>query len=350
MNLSLPRLLVIELVVIATGVILWFAGSLIAELASVALVLALAILVTYALLPAVDFLAQYKYCPRWLAVLLVYLALLVAVGGVVAIVSVPLAKQVEELARNYPTYVDRAQDLVPSWQHELDSRNIKLNLQEQISQLGHNLQSLASNVASKTGDIIASIFGTVSTTVLVLFVTLYFLIDGRNIAESLIKYFPSRRQRMVRRLGRDYDRILGSYVRGQLLISFFIFVAVSIFCAILGLPYFVILGLVSGVMSLIPTVGTAISMTVPAAVAAFVNPILVPVFIVFFLVLNEISDKVLYPRIVGKAVALHPLAVFFAFLVGVQIAGIAGALLATPILALLKVTIISLGKTQGYAR
>ena len=99
-----------------------------------------------------------------------------------------------------------------------------------------------------------------------------------------------------------------------------------------------------------PTVGTAISMTVPAAVAAFVNPILVPVFIVFFLVLNEISDKVLYPRIVGKAVALHPLAVFFAFLVGVQIAGIAGALLATPILALLKVTIISLGKTQGYAR
>jgi predicted PurR-regulated permease PerM len=350
MNIALPRLLVIELVIIATGVILYFAGSLIAELASVALVLALSILVTYALLPAVDFLSKFRFIPRALAVIFVYLALFGFVAGIVATVSKPLAHQVEELASQYPEYVDQAKADVPKLQEKLDAKGVNIKLEDQVEQVSNNLQSGAGSVVNKTGDIIASIFGTISTLFLVLVVSAYFLVGGRGMVDSLIKFAPKRRQRMVKRLGKDYDRVLGSYVRGQLLISLFIFVAVTIFCAIVGLPYFIILGLIAGIMSIIPTVGTLIAMIVPAAVALFVNPILVPIFIVFFMVLNEFSDKFLYPRIVGKAVELHALVVFFGFLIGVQVAGIAGALLATPLIALAKVTAVSLGKSSGYAR
>jgi predicted PurR-regulated permease PerM len=350
MNIALPRILVIELVIIATGLILYFAGSLIAELASVALILALSILVTYALLPAVDFLSKFRFIPRALAVLLVYVALIGVVVGIVATVSKPLAHQVEDLADQYPTYVDKAKAEVPKLQEKLDAKGVNIKLEDQVNQLSDNLKNGAGTAVSKTGDIIASIFGTVSTFFLVLFVSAYFLVGGRGMVDSVVKFAPKRRQRMIKRLGKDYDRVLGSYVRGQLLISFFIFVVVAIFCTAVGLPYSIILGLVAGIMSIIPTVGTIIAMVVPAFVALFVNPVLVPIFIVFFLVLNEFTDKILYPRIVGKAVELHALVVFFGFLIGVQVAGIAGALLATPLIALAKVTAVSLSKSSGYVR
>lgn len=349
MNTRLTRILLVELIVIATGVIFYFAGSLVAQFANVALIVALAILVTYALLPAVNFLDRSKFIPRWLAVLIVYITMFAALAGIVAAISKPVTNQVKQLASEYPKYVDQVTDAVPNTQRELDKRNIKIDLQQKATDFSKDLEEAAGSLVSKTGSIIASIFGTLSTAVLVLFVTLYFLVSGRKIVESLIKSVPVKRHRMLKRLAQNYDRILGSYVRGQLLIAAIVGVAVMTFCAIVGLPYWALLGLLSGAFSTIPTVGTAISMLGPVAVAAFVNPVLIPVFVVFFIVLNEISDKVLQPRIVGKAVDLHPLLVLFGFLIGIQVAGVAGALLATPLMALVKVTVNTLRKT-GYAQ
>lgn len=350
MTIQLPRILAIELTIIATGIIAFFAGSVVSEFASLALVLALAILVTYALLPAVNFLSRFRFVPRGIAILIVYLGLFAALAGAIAGLSVPVANQVEQLAKDYPTYAKEFEQAVPQVQQELERRNIDFNLQDKAAQFTKNLQGAADDVASKTGSILAGVFGTISTTFLVLFVSIYFLLSGPQFARAMIGLFPKRRQRMLAKLTKEYDRILGSFVRGQLLISLIIIVVVAAFAKLIGLPYSVIIGLVAGITSLIPIVGVAMGLVLPAIIAAFVNPILIPVFIVFFLVLNEVTDKILYPRIVGRAVELHPLAVFFGILIGVQVAGIAGALLATPVLALLRVTYVALRNTTGNAQ
>lgn len=350
MTINLPRLLVIELIVIATGVILYFAGGLLAQFGHLALILAFSILLTYALLPAVNRLSKVRFIPRAVAILITYLVMLIGLAGFGAIISLPLSNQVSQLADEYPSYVSQVNDTIPQAQRELDRRHINYDLRKQTNELVHRLEQNTGNIVSRTGNILATFFGTLSTLFFILLVTAYFLNSGHRFVDRIIKLFPKRRQRMVKRIVTHYDRILSSFVRGQLLISLIVAVVVGTFTTIIGLPFSVIIGLVAGITAIIPVIGALLGMLLPVVIAAFVKPILIPVFIVFFLVFNEITDKFLHPKIVGKAVELHPLIVLFGLLIGVQVAGITGAILATPILALLKVTIVALRNSTGYAK
>ncbi len=350
MTIQLPRLLVIELTVIAGGVILYFAAGLLSEFASIALIVAFSILLTYALLPAVNRLSAFRYIPRALAILAVYVGMATALAVFVALISVPLADQIEQFADDYPQYQAQFESGIPETQQWLEDRRVDYDLQTSADQFVDRLEDSAAGVVSRTGSILASFFGTISSVFFVLFVTAYFLHSGSRFVDRLIQLFPKRRQRFVRKVAHDYDRILGRFVRGQLLIALIVAVAVGLFAKLIGLPYSVIVGVVAGITALIPVIGALLGMVVPILIAALVSPILIPIFIAFFLLLNEFTDKILYPRIVGRAVELHPLMVFFGLLVGVQLAGIAGALLATPLLGLLKVTLISIRNSTGYAR
>jgi predicted PurR-regulated permease PerM len=350
MNINLPRLLVIELIVIASGVIVYFAGGLLSKFGHLALILAFSILLTYALLPAVDFFAKFKLIPRGLSILIVYVLMFLGLATFIALISVPASKQVGQFARNYPKYVEQFHESIPRLQQQLDQRQINYDLDAHTDELVVNIENNATNAVTKTGSIITGFFGTLSTLFFILFVTAYFLHSGDKFAGRIISLFPKRRQRLVRKLATDYDRILGSFVRGQLLIALIVAVTVGIFTTIIGLPYSVIIGLIAGITALIPVIGALLGVVLPIIIAAFVKPILIPIFLVFFIILNEFTDKFLYPRIVGKAVELHPLLVLFALLVGVSLAGIAGALLATPVLALIKTTTIALRNTTGYAK
>ena len=350
MTINLPRLLVIELIIIATGVIVYFAGGVVSKFGHLALIIAFSVLLTYALLPAVNFFDRFKYIPRGASILIVYILMLLGIAAFIAVISVPASKQVKQFANDYPQYVEQFNEGLPKLQQELDERKIQYDLRERTDELVVNLENNTGNAVTKTGTVITGFFGTLSTLFFILFVTAYFLHSGDKFVQRIIKLFPQRRQRLARKLANDYDRILGSFVRGQLLIAVIVAVTVGIFTTVIGLPYSVIIGLVAGITALIPVIGALLGVVLPVLIAAFVKPILIPIFLVFFIILNEFTDKFLYPRIVGKAVELHPLLVLFALLVGVSLAGIAGALLATPVLALIKTTTVALRNTTGYAK
>jgi predicted PurR-regulated permease PerM len=348
MNLRLPRLLILELTIIASGVIAYFTGHVIAQFGELAVILAFSLFLTYALLPVVNFLTRYVW--RGVAVGVVYLLLLGVVAGVIALVSVPLAKQIDQLTKDYPRYSQQFHDAVPRVQDELAKRNINVDLEARSRDLTQEIRKTSGDVASKSGLILAKIFGTLTAFFVVLFVTGYFLLSGAKFTEAVIGLFPSRRQRMVRRLVMEYDRILGGFVRGNLLVASIIFVVVSLFCTLVGLPYSVLSGLIAAFTSLIPVIGAFLGVALPVAIAAFVHPVLIPVFLLFFFILNEITHKWLYPKVVGSALELHPLVVLLGLLAGAKMAGIAGALLATPLIALAKETIVAVRNSAGYSR
>lgn len=350
MTINLPRLLVIELIIIASGLIVYFAGGLLSKFGHLALIIAFSVLLAYALLPAVNAFDRLRYIPRGASILIVYVLMFLGLAGFTIIVGVPMSKQVKQFANDYPQYVDQFQAGIPKLQDKLDQRKIDYNLQQRTNELVVKLEDNAGNAVTKTGSVVTGFFGTLSTLFFILFVTAYFLHSGRRFVDRIIALFPKRRQRLVRKLSNDYDRILGSFVRGQLLIAFIVAVVTGLFSVAVGLPYSVIVGLVAGITALIPVIGAVLGVILPVVIAVFVKPILIPVFLIFFIVSSELTGKVLYPRIVGKAVELHPLLVLFALLVGISLAGIAGALLATPVLALIKTTAVALRNTTGYSR
>ncbi len=338
-----------ELIIIATGIIAYFVGNLLAHFAHIFFLFAFSLLVTYALLPSVNALSRFKHLPRGAAILIVYLVMLAVLAGLVALTSVPLAKQADQLTRDYPRYAEQLRnDTIPGVENELKKRNLNFDLQRLADDTTANLKAAGGNAAAKTGDIIGTLFGTISDIIVVIFVSVYFLLSGKTFVREIVTLFPARRRRLLKKLSDEFDVILGGYVRGTLLIAIGMGVLAAIFMAAIGLPYWVIGGVATAVTSLIPVIGPFLGVAVPVMIAAFLNPVLIPFILVFYFILNELAHKILYPRIVGQAVKLHPLIVFFGVLVGVKLGGVAGALLATPILAMTKAVLLSLQKTTGY--
>jgi predicted PurR-regulated permease PerM len=173
--------------------------------------------------------------------------------------------------------------------------------------------------------------------VLVLLVAIYFLVYSQEMKERLSQHVPPLYQRHFQGLRRDMSQILGGFIRGQLLMAAATGLAVGVGCALLRLPFAILLGLFVAVVSLIPVVGTYLG-AAPAVLLALLDPAhplakLIWV-IVLFGVINEVISKVLYPRLVGHATGLHQVLVLFVLVAGAEVGGIVGALLAVPLTAL----------------
>jgi predicted PurR-regulated permease PerM len=130
-------------------------------------------------------------------------------------------------------------------------------------------------------------------------------------------------------------RVLGGYLRGQLTLATIIGLLTGVGMSLLGLPYAVVLGVLAGMFELIPMFGPILS-AVPAIIVALFLPFPTVIWVViFFLVVQQIENNLLAPRISGHAVGLHPLGAMFALLAGFQLGGILGGLFAVPIAGVL---------------
>ena len=147
----------------------------------------------------------------------------------------------------------------------------------------------------------------------------------------------------------DVNRILGGFVRGQFIIALITGVAAALGCLAIGIKIWLIVGLFVVVAALIPVFGPYIG-AIPALIAALVGPthfghnttLAAIAVIVWFILVNEIGSKVLYPKLVGAALGLHEVLVLFVLFAGLEINGIIGVLFAAPVAAIAIVSIVHL--------
>lgn len=139
---------------------------------------------------------------------------------------------------------------------------------------------------------------------------------------------------------RDVDKTFGSYIRGQLLVALCVGVISTITFWVLGVPYPVILGLFVGATDLIPYFGAIIS-AVPAIGVALLDSTSLAIYVAISLfIIQQVEGNILSPLIVGRTVHLHPVLIIFALLIGVEVAGVIGLLVAVPVTAIMKVTLM----------
>jgi predicted PurR-regulated permease PerM len=178
---------------------------------------------------------------------------------------------------------------------------------------------------------LAEVGGMLLDVVLALVISLYLLIDGPGIGRRSMAAIPPELRPKALFLQDNVSRVLGGYLRGQLTLAAVIGVASGIGMALLGLPYAVVLGVLAGLFELVPMFGPILS-AVPAVLVALFLPFPTVLWVIlFFLVIQQVENNVLAPRISGHAVGLHPLGAMFALLAGFQLAGVLGGLFAVPI-------------------
>jgi len=173
--------------------------------------------------------------------------------------------------------------------------------------------------------------------VLIPILAFFLLKDAHRFRRAALAALPHRYRLRAHRLFGELNTVLAAYIRAQLLACALIGCVCGVVFALLGVPYPVLLGVLAGVLEFIPLVGPFLVAVVAAVVAAFHAPMLGLRVAGCLAALRVVHDYVIYPRLVGRGLHIHPLAVVVAVLAGVELGGVAGLFMAVPVTAIVSV-------------
>jgi predicted PurR-regulated permease PerM len=199
---------------------------------------------------------------------------------------------------------------------------------------------------------LAAVIGeTALQAILVLIVTFYFLVDGHRFRDWLVAILPGDHQARTMTILDRIHQVLGKWLRGQLLLVALVAGVVYILLGpILHVPYALAIGVVTGVLEIIPLVGPLVA-TAIAATDAFASggATLAGIVVLVFFIVRQVEDQVVMPVVIGRAVHLHPVVTIFAVLVGLSTFGVLGGLLGVPVAAAINVILHELYGDRGPA-
>jgi predicted PurR-regulated permease PerM len=211
---------------------------------------------------------------------------------------------------------------------------ITVNMQVALNGLSGGLGALLSAVGVAT-----SLLGGFLTVVLTVFLALYLTIDAPLMRDYVVVFWPTGRQQQVSRMSNTMAARLGSWVIGQAILCVIIGGGAWLGLQLIGVPYAALLGLVWALAEFVPGIGPFVS-AIPSILLGFtVSPATGLAAAAFSLVWSQVESNVITPRVMGNAVELHPLVVLVALIVGSELLGMAGALLAIPVTAMLAVVV-----------
>ncbi|MBI3545950.1 MAG: AI-2E family transporter [Gammaproteobacteria bacterium] len=327
--------LIFQLVfVIAAGVLLYFLGPILTPFL-------ISGLLAYLGNPLVMRLVRWRF-PRPLAVMLVFIMFIFFVTALLFILIPALQAQIVSFIKKAPDYLDWLQQTgLPQLQTRLgvelplDMAAFREAMLDHWRELGDWARPVFSYL-TRSG---LSVLGWMVNLMLVIVVTFYLLLDWGKILTWGLTLMPTRQQAWATRLAQETDQVLGSFLRGQLSVMLVLGAVYSIGLSLLGLNLALPIGIFAGLVSFVPYLGF-ISGLLSAGLAAYLefhDGISLLWVLGIFLTGQVLESFWLTPRLVGKRIGLHPVAVIFAIMAGGQLFGFAGILLALPTAAVLKV-------------
>lgn len=318
---------------ILSGLLLWAASHVIRSI----LVVIVAILLAFALTPAVKLLQLFM--PRTLAIIVVYLFVLSGLSLVFYIVVSATVGQLSTLAMNIQTLLtpQGRDQLMPIIQF-FSRFGITVS---QLEKLGQLLEQQATGVTNGLLPLISGIADFMLNAIIAAVLSIYLVFDGVRAVEWLRRNAPILHRERIHFFLDTLERVIGGYVRGQMIMSSTIGLLVGIGMTVLGVPYGVLLGVVSFILEFVPVIGTIISGILCVLIAFSKGWVMALLVLIYFVIVHIIEGDILSPRIVGKAVGVHPAVSLFALLAGAELFGIWGAILGSPLAGLIQAVLIA---------
>jgi predicted PurR-regulated permease PerM len=319
----------------------------IAKLTGVILLLVLAIFFAYLVAPLVEFLSRpirisgRRFAiPRSLAIVFSYLILVAVIVLGIYVLAPRLGSQFPEFAEQARGYWTSIGAKTQSWVEYFRSHKMPGPMLDAINGA---IPGLVERVSQTVGAGIIGMGGWLAYIpwlVLIPVLSFFLLKDVDTFRRSALQMLPRGRWRWRGdEFFQDVNSTLASYIRAQLTACLFVGVVCTLGFALLGLPNQLALGVIAGVCEFVPLVGPLLVAAVAVAAALLHGGgFLAFLVIVFLVVLRIVEDYIVYPRLIGQGIHLHPLAVIIAILCGAELAGIAGIFLAIPVVAILTVS------------
>jgi predicted PurR-regulated permease PerM len=344
-------------------ILLVFALGLVMLLRQMIAPLVLAFLLAYLLHPITSRICRKLRVSRGISVLIVYLVLIAVLLALTTGVGVAISSGVVQLA----SYLGDLSVELPDQIVALGQKTVQIgpwtvdlstvNLEPFLADVASALQPILSQTGSLLASVAKATASAITSVILVLVLSVYFLLDMGTFDEGFLAWIPPLYRNDVRLILNEITQVWNSFLRGQSILGLVVGTTVALGLTILQLQFSLVLGLISGFMEFVPMFGPLIAAIVGVLVALFqpenwlgVTPLAYSVIILaFYIIVQQVENNVLVPRIIGRSLNMSPLAVLISVLAGGMIAGVLGLLLAAPVAASLRVILGYIyRKTVGF--
>ncbi|NHC45706.1 AI-2E family transporter [Motilibacter aurantiacus] len=297
--------------------------------------IAIAAFFAVALAPLVGLIQRRGHMKRSVATSIVWFGGLVVLGGLVAVLVTPLVRQSDEFREGFPQYVEDARngrgpigDLIERFNVDQYVRENEDRIRETLTGLG----TPAAHALMTAGEVVVAL--------LTIFVLSFLMVlEGPKLMDSAMAQLTPRRESHVRRVAHDCARAVTGYITGALLIATICGLLTWLVLTIMDVPYAGVIALFVAVCDLIPLIGATLGAVVATLISLVESVPAAIVVAVWFVIYQQLENHLFQPIVQSRTVKLNPLTVLVSVLLGVELAGILGALLAIPVAGVLQVIV-----------
>ncbi|MDQ3706587.1 MAG: AI-2E family transporter [Chloroflexota bacterium] len=315
----------------------------------------IALVLAYLMLPLVDRLA--RFMARVVAILAVYAVFIGIVWGFIAWLAPVVSHQVGELIKESPRFSEQAQEWgrdFMSWYQGLPiSDDMRQSIENGLRNSAGALGTAVQEGVMGTLRGVTRAMGFIVGLLIIPFWLFYTLKDKDRGISAFNNMLPPTWRTDVWRIVRIINGVLSSYIRGQLLLGLIVGVATFIGMLIVGAPYPIVLAIISGLTEIIPVVGPVLG-AIPGLILAAFHPegwVMVLKVLVVYVLVQQLENNLLVPKVQGDSVKLHPSIIMVALVVGSQVGGLFGLIIAVPVAAILRDIYLYLYRrfSEGYS-
>jgi predicted PurR-regulated permease PerM len=293
----------------------------------------IAMIISYVLNPIVSLLNSRKV-PRTIAVLLIYVIFIMSATVVLMNLIPMFMRQLDEFNKHIPQLAMKAQGFVDTMNGlQFVPDSIRTGINNSLAKLENGISLAISGYIDGIGSTINMIF----IAFIIPFLAFYMLKDFQLIEKTALAIVPKEKRKQVITLLVDIDTALGNYIRGQFLVCIIIGILAYLGYWLVGMPYALLLACVVAVFNIIPYLGPFFGAAPAIIMASTISLKMMLMVAVVNTACQILEGNVISPQIVGRSLKMHPLIIIFALLVGGELAGVIGLILAVPFFAVMKV-------------
>lgn len=326
-TISIDTETIVRVLMLVTAFVagVWLVGQLHRELIWIGVAFFLAV----ALDPAVTWIAERSRGGRFLATTIVFILFVSILGFLGASLVPPLISQTEGLASQLPHFLEHTQNSNTAIGRLIQHYGLVARAK---ALQAHTLNDLSNGTGAAVG-IVYSVFNGLAATITTLVLTFFMLLEGPRWVTLGWRYVPISEQSHYHRLTTKMYQIVSGYMTGNIIIAAIVAIITSGLITIVGVPYAIPLGILSGLSTLIPLIGALIAAVVVCGVALFTSTTAALILVVYFVIYTFLDGHVLRPIVYGRTLEMSSLLVMVAIVLGTALDGIIGALVAIPVAA-----------------
>ena len=291
----------------------------------------MAFVIASAFKPLIQRLVNMKI-PKILSIITVYGVFIAFLTVAVILVIQPMAIEVSKLASVFPEYYTKISSMITNANSATNS-NFAKEIQVGLGTFSNVLNQTVNSILSQTIKLFSGIFAFIT----ILIMAFYFSTEENVIRKFLSNVIPEKHHRSIIEFNSKIEEKLGFWLRGQILLSLIIFSVTFVGLNLLGVQYALVLALLAGTFEIIPYFGPWFSGAVAVLLTLTQSPTKAILVAILYLVVQQLENSVIVPKVMGGSIGLNPLVVIIAILVGFKLGGVLGGLIAVPVAAALSV-------------